>query len=384
MDEIRGRVAVVDDTLADLAVLNNLLTENGYEVFAFPGSDRLLAVIDEIPAELFLLDVNLPGINGYELCGRIRRHPVCGQVPVIFISALNEPADKVKGFAAGGVDYVAKPFHLDEVLARVATHIELYRAQCQLHHYSRSLEDLVEARTREAVLAREEGNRIKREVLANVSHEMRTPLNAIIGVLHYLRGICRDGEADEFFAEGLAAADRLMSLVNNVIKYAQSAQSDDTAVLDWQSLANEAVSAVVGKAREKGLLVSVAVDSGLPAGVTGPYTDIIWALELLLDNAIKFSEQGDITLAVEHDSVNRRAVFRVYDSGPGIPEHYRGRLFSLFEQGDGSWSRAKGGVGLGLALCRKIVSSWKGEIRLESTGPSGSVFAFSVPLGRQA
>lgn len=124
-----GNVMIVDDNPANLKPLEDMLRQNGYEVRSFPRGRLALAAANQEPPDLVLLDINMPEMNGYDVCDQLKASPRLSGIPVIFLSALNAIEDKVKGFRSGGVDYISKPFQFEEVLARVETHLKLRRAQ---------------------------------------------------------------------------------------------------------------------------------------------------------------------------------------------------------------------------------------------------------------
>jgi len=143
------RIMVVDDTPANLRLLDNVLRERGYQVFAFRNGDLALTAARRNPPDLILLDVNMPEMNGYEVCERLKADSTVQDVPVIFISAMNETMDKVRAFSTGGVDYVSKPFQVEEVEARVQTHLKLHRLQRELAEHNIRLQELVKEQVRE-------------------------------------------------------------------------------------------------------------------------------------------------------------------------------------------------------------------------------------------
>ncbi len=130
---LSGNIMIVDDNPTNLKLLDDMLREHGYEVSSFPRGRLALAAAKHKPPDLILLDINMPEMNGYEVCERLKCDEHLSPIPVIFLSALNEVEDKVKGFRSGGVDYIAKPFHFGEVQARVETHLKLRRAQQAEH-----------------------------------------------------------------------------------------------------------------------------------------------------------------------------------------------------------------------------------------------------------
>jgi len=138
-----ARIMVVDDTAENLRLLENLLSERGYRVFALPNGEMALRAAAKSPPDLILLDIDMPGLNGYEVCSRLKGDPDLAEIPIIFISALSETTDKVRAFEVGGVDYVTKPIKFGEVAARVATHLKIRALQAKLEENNRRLEEIV-------------------------------------------------------------------------------------------------------------------------------------------------------------------------------------------------------------------------------------------------
>jgi DNA-binding response OmpR family regulator len=142
-------ILIVDDTPTNLQVLAEMLKERGYKVRPAPSGKLALQGAQSEPPDLILLDINMPEMNGYEVCERLKADEKLKGIPVIFISALTETMDKVNAFAVGGVDYVTKPFQFEEVQARVETHLQLRRLQVELEQYTHHLEELVQAQVKE-------------------------------------------------------------------------------------------------------------------------------------------------------------------------------------------------------------------------------------------
>ncbi len=143
MNESPARIMVVDDTPENLKLLSSLLKQNGYKVFSLPRGDLALEAALQNPPDLILMDINMPGLNGYETCRLLKRDPVLKSIPVIFISALNQTIDKVEAFNSGGVDYIAKPFYFEEIQVRIDTHLRLRRMQNILEEQNVILEKRV-------------------------------------------------------------------------------------------------------------------------------------------------------------------------------------------------------------------------------------------------
>jgi len=149
----QASIMVVDDQPANLKLLEDMLKVDGYRIRSFPRGRLALAAAAQHPPDLVLLDINMPEMSGYEVCERLKASPDLSEAPVIFLSALNATEDKVKGFQTGGADYITKPFQLEEVQARVKTHLKLYSLQQELRHHNDRLEEVVHQRTRQLEVA---------------------------------------------------------------------------------------------------------------------------------------------------------------------------------------------------------------------------------------
>jgi CheY-like chemotaxis protein len=197
-------ILIVDDTPGNVLLLVRMLTERGYKArTALSGKLALQAARTE-PPDLILLDIAMPEMNGYEVCEQLKADAALKEVPVIFISALNETIDKVKAFRVGGVDYVTKPFQFEEVYARVQTHLRIRSLQRQLSDQNENLERLVAERTRELAKAYErlqESGRLKDDFLCMISHEIRTPANGVLGVGNLVLDLCPASENRTLYAD---------------------------------------------------------------------------------------------------------------------------------------------------------------------------------------
>jgi len=144
MNNIRDRIMVVDDTPENLKLLSSLLKDNGYKVYALPRGDLALQAASRNPPDLILMDINMPGLNGYDTCRMMKKDPLLKDIPIIFISALNQTIDKVEAFKAGGVDYITKPFYFEEIQVRLTTHLRLRKMQIALESHNKLLEKRVQ------------------------------------------------------------------------------------------------------------------------------------------------------------------------------------------------------------------------------------------------
>ena len=213
-------IMIVDDTPANLDILREMLQAVGYRVLAFPrGAMALTAAVKATP-DLILLDIMMPEMDGYEVCERLKADAALREIPVIFISALDETKDKVRAFVAGGVDYITKPFQVEEVHARVQTHLRIRSLQRQLRAHNENLEKLVAERTLELTKAYERLqalDTLKDDFLTMFSHEIRTPTSGVLGIGEMIIDLCPPSDEclryTELFRESSV---RLCQLINDV------------------------------------------------------------------------------------------------------------------------------------------------------------------------
>lgn len=197
-------ILIVDDMPANVLLLVRMLTKQGYQVKPVLSGRLALQAARTEPPDLILLDINMPEMNGYEVCAHFKADAALQEIPIIFISALNETIDKVKAFRVGGVDYVTKPFQFEEVQARVETHLRLRALQRQLSLHNGNLERVVAERTSELATANErlqQSGRLKDDFLRMISHEIRTPANGVLGIGNLVLDLCPASENRTCYAD---------------------------------------------------------------------------------------------------------------------------------------------------------------------------------------
>ena len=223
--EKQFKILAVDDNSRNIQIIGSVLREAGYAVgFAFEGQQALTLLLESNDYDLVLLDVNMPIMNGFETCKALRKNKKLKEIPVIFLTALNDPNDIITGFDAGGQDYVTKPFNSKELLSRVKTHLELKHSKDKLSKANSYLEKRVLERTKElnkAKLKAEESDRLKTAFLALMNHEIRTPLNAIVGFSTIIAESNQDEDSLKFSQIINTQTDLLIKLVDDIIDSAQ-------------------------------------------------------------------------------------------------------------------------------------------------------------------
>ncbi|MBE2213002.1 MAG: hybrid sensor histidine kinase/response regulator, partial [Opitutaceae bacterium] len=328
-----------------------------------PNGETALRAAQAVPPDLILLDITMPGMDGYEVCRQLKADTRLRDIPVLFISALTETEDKVRAFRAGGVDYVGKPFQLEEVEARVRTHLELRAQRLELEHHYARLREL-------------EG--LRDSLTHMVAHDMKSPLLAVQLSLDVLRFSLPKDDPDT--TEILETARASLNAVVQMI-----AQMIDVSRLEAGSLPlertrtdlNELVAEMLAKHRPLAARRQLASEASAPV-IAEIDADIIRrVLANLIGNAIKFTPPDGVVrvVACTVDSVAR---VEVSDNGPGIAPELHATIFEKF--GQVRDDRAHLGTGLGLTFCKMAVEAHGGAIGVTSTPGAGSTFWFTLPL----
>ena len=379
-DPFLGELLVVDDTLINLQVLTGLLQAHGYRVRGAVNGELALGAVAQQAPDLILLDIKMPKMDGYEVCQALKENPATHDIPVIFISALNDPLDKVKAFESGGVDYVSKPFDELEVLARVKTHLQLYAFQ-------QHLEAEVARRTRnwrEAHAAMEKALAAKQEFLSLMSHEFRTPLNGILGMSRMLKREL-EGRHREYAELIERSGWRLFKLVDNLLKVVQVGKIDSSPdspspPLDVKLLCRLMLESVTRLAEPKRITTDLQAENLPLLNTPLSSSRLSQIIGNLLDNAIKFTpEGGQIGIQAYYSSEDKQLIIMVWDTGPGISIADQDRIFEPFVQLDSLRSRRHEGPGLGLTLARNLAELHGGRIMLSDRQGGGSLFLVRLP-----
>jgi two-component system sensor histidine kinase/response regulator len=377
-------IMIVDDNPANLKLLEDMLLQQGHEVRSFPRGRLALAAAMKNPPDLILLDINMPELNGYEVCERIKSAGELSDIPVIFLSALNETQDKVKAFQSGAVDYISKPFQFEEVHARVETHLKLNDLQRALKLQNERLEEAVAARTRE--LAEANGrltilDRSKNEFLRLISHELRTPLNGLLGVgEHILDGMSSTEENNELKEMFERSRQRILAMLDDTLLLTEidvNGEQFRSVPVSLSAALSSAIAITSEFAESRHVILTPpSADLDLVVGDKGL---LVRALHALLETAIKFSNEGE-TVRLSREVVSDSLRVIIESHGRTIPSHVIPKFFDLFSIGEASTTG--GDLGLGPAVAYRILSLFGASVSVANRNPSGIrlTISLSMPL----
>lgn len=386
MEDLPYKILAVDDNSRNIQVIGSILKKANYDVgFALNGKQALDLLTEYTDYDLVLLDINMPEMNGYETCIQIRKRPEIAEIPVIFLTALSEVDNIVKGFESGAQDYVSKPFNARELLSRVQTQIELRQSRKKLQQINQWLEAKVKERTLElqnaneqlakANLELEKLDEAKTNFLGIISHQINTPLNGIIGFTNILKEELKNDEFYEFLEFlGMSAArlERFVSLSLLITELKTEKKKIRKTEVSLNELLLEVLDGFDAQLQHKQLNVSNLSDR-IIVNVDKPMAVIVF--QVVLENAIKFSpHKGTISL-VATDAETGVSI-EISDQGSGFTDYILKSPFELFTE---IAHRKDEDKGIGLALSKLIVDAHRGDIYLKNNQEGGASVRIFFP-----
>ena len=361
-----ANILVADDTPENLRLLVTILAAEGHQVRAVTGGLQALAAAEREPPDLVLLDINMPDLNGFQVCTRLKQAPALAEIPVLFLTALSDITDIVRGFEVGGVDYITKPFQLDELLARVRTHLALRHSQRELRESLEKLRAL---------------ERMRDDLVHMLVHDMRSPLMAILGHLAMLEEDAQaklEPQSLGDLAAAAQAAEDLTRMTNDLIDVSRL----EAEQLPLNRREHDLAALIRGVAQALASLeprrsVQLRVPERLPLRCDGGLVRRV--LENLVGNAIRHTP-NDTVVYVSAELAELAARVTVADEGPGVPLEVREHVFEKFAASGLRRERRYHSVGLGLAFCKLAIDAHGGRIGVDPRQPKGSTFWFELPL----
>ncbi len=364
-------ILLIDDNKMTQSLLVAVLERADYKVVTGNCAEEAMKLLRTLTPDIILLDVMMPGMNGFSFCRKLKKDQKYKDIPVIFLTSLSQQTDIVKGFDAGGQDYIVKPFNQQELLARVRTHIHLHDTLLENKRLGRLALD---------------ASRSKSEFLASMSHEIRTPLNSIIGMAEVLSETVLSEEQHEFVRIFRSAGESLLAIINDILDLSkiEAGQTELEAIdFDLPTLLESVTTIVSLRADEQETRLRTHIESSVPFYLNGDPTRLRQILLNLTGNAVKFTSKGEVEIKVAittGEGGSQELLFSITDNGIGIPLDKQQLIFDSFTQADSLTTRQYGGTGLGLTICQKLLDMMCGRIWLTSQPGQGSVFFFAIPF----
>lgn len=369
---------LVDDLEENLLSLEALLRRDGLVLLKARSGDEALELLLRHDVALALVDVQMPGLNGYELAELMRGNERTRSIPIIFVTAgTNDSQRRFRGYEAGAVDFIQKPIETDILRSKAGVFFDLYRQRQQLAVQRDELVAQAEAL--------KEADRRKDEFLATLAHELRNPLAPLRHGLDILRRT-PGGDGGGILKTMDRQLAHLVRLIDDLLDVSRVSQGKITlrretiAATDVVHSAVEASRPVIDAASH-----SLSVDlPSEPVWLDADATRLSQVIGNLLNNAAKYTPDGGcIDLSVRPEG--SVAVIQVSDNGIGIPAEMQSKVFQLFAQVESHLDRAKGGLGIGLALVKQLVTMHGGTVEAKSAGAGkGSVFTVRIPLAQRS
>ncbi|MBF0227000.1 MAG: hybrid sensor histidine kinase/response regulator [Desulfobacterales bacterium] len=361
--EYKETILCVDDNPMNLKFLLDFFNENEYKVSISEDGEGALKLSEFLKPDLILLDIMMPGIGGFETCRLLKLNPVTKEIPVIFVTALFDTEQKIKGLELGGVDYITKPFNTKEVLARIKTHLTIRKQKMELH----------------------ELNATKDRFFSIVSHDLRNAFNPLLISSDILLKIIPSGNIEKIlkFTNSLKnSLNTTYKLLENLLEWSRLQRGSIQYVPDnWdiKDLVMEVCVLFTERASQKEIILSNLIEEKF--FVYADRSMVYTVFRNLVSNALKFTDKlGVISIYLEEFRNKNFVRIDIGDTGTGISKENLQKLFRLDEKVRGRGTDNEQGTGLGLILCKELVERNKGEIWANSEVGKGSVFSFTLPV----
>lgn len=360
-------VLIVDDVKDNILILAHILQSDYQVIFATNGKTALTIAENQQP-HIILLDVMMPDMDGYEVCGHLKANEKTRHIPVIFVTAKDDVDDELRGLEFGAVDYITKPLQPKIVKLRVGVHLDVDK-------HKRNEEKLLQEK-----IQAEAFNRAKTEFLSRMSHELRTPMNAVLGFAQLLEMDDLTLDQKENVNEIINAGQHLLHLIDEVLELSTIEAGKlelNISGFDLNSCIKECLSLTRLSAANRGISIIDGITSRQTLKLIADPVRFKQVLLNLISNAIKYNkENGNVTLTCE--IIDNKVKINVLDTGRGLTPAQMNLLFNSFERLGVKCDEIQG-TGIGLCITKQLVEAMQGQLTVSSTEGKGSCFSVLLP-----
>ncbi len=368
------QILIVDDLQDNLQIISNILHPKGYRIsVASSGKKALKRVLIQAP-DLILLDIFMPEMDGFEVCKRLKENPETTNIPVIFLTALSETENILKGFEYGAVDYITKPFNSLELISRIKTHLEIKRSRDTIAEQSTKLlkqnEELIEL------------NKTKNKFFSIIAHDLKSPFNNIIGFSSLLlrnKNNYSESKRNQFTKLIANSAQNAFTLLENLLEWSRAQTGHIEffpSSFNIATISNEIVDLYANEAQRKHITLQSEINK--EQTIFGDSNMIRSILRNLISNALKFTNSSG-TVSIQYFENEEYAGFSVQDSGIGMNSQEIEKIQQSNQIYSTQGTDSEKGTGLGLMLCHEFVAQHQGTLELKSKESEGSTFSVYLP-----
>lgn len=362
------KLLIVDDVITNVLLLKVLLTKERYRIVTAMNGTEALEVVEREKPDLVLLDIMMPGMDGFEVARRLKENPEHQDIPIIFLTALNGTQDIVKGFKMGGNDFISKPFNKEELIIRITHQISLIAARRIIDRQNEELRNTIKGRDK---------------LYSVIAHDLRSPMGSIKMVLNMLLVSLPEDRVGKEMYEMLSMANQtteeLFSLLDNLLKWTKSQIGKLNVVYQPTDLVEVTETVLeVFSMMSRMKQIDIRIEAPQNAPVYADVDMIKTVIRNLLSNAIKYSSEGSEVVVTIEDS-EEMAFVHIRDFGMGIKAEDQPKLLHSDTHFTTYGTKNEEGSGLGLLLCQDFVVKNGGELWFTSVEGEGSTFSFSVP-----
>lgn len=386
--EKKQHILVIDDEEGIRQTVRMFLEQVGYRVSTVATTEAAWCLVGTEEPDMILCDVMMPGEDGLSFLAKL--HQQLPDVPVVIMTGYARLQTAIDAITHGAFDFIQKPFDFSYLRMVVSRGLEYSGLRRMEKNYRAELENTVALRTDElkkAMAQLEASSTLllkaaneKREFMTTITHEMRTPMNGVIGALDVLEDSDLSGMQREFVLIARQAADNMVTLINQLLSFAAFSGSGTAAsreLIQLPDMLETLADTHRPRFTAKGIAFKLQTAPNTPSVIRCDGTQLAQLLTIVLDNALKFTDRGEVRLEIWPER-NGEIHFCVTDSGIGIPKKMLERIFEPFTQADGSITRRYGGTGLGLSIARQVAQLLGGRLWAESTLGEGSSFHFTM------